>query len=478
MFLCRERELQILNRRYHSDRCECVIIYGRRRVGKTALITEFIKDKKAILFPALRATAKDNREALSKAIAACRNPGIASAPVYQSFDDAFAEITRMAREERVIFVIDELPFLCEADHSIQSRLQHLLDHDWKNSRLFLILCGSSMSFMEKEILSDQSPLFGRRTAQLKLLPLSYRDTARFHPELSPEDNALIYGITGGIPHYINLLNVKGTVREALLENFFDPSAYLFEEPENLLRQEVREPAVYNSIITAIADGASKSNEIASRVHLESSACSKYLKVLIELGIVQKLEPVMNSAKNKVIYRIVDPFFRFWYRYVPANMLAITAGQMDRVFDQSVGDDLSNYMGQIFEVMCHTWLIEHADHLPFLLGNIGEWWGNHPKEKKEIQIDIVGIETKSYNRIGGKRFLIGSCKYKNVPVGMDELELIEDYASVITSSKDQCYYYIFSKGGFSEGLRSLASEGAVKLFTLDELYESPTPRFAT
>ena len=469
MFLCRERELQILNRRYQNGSCECVIIYGRRRVGKTALITEFIKDKKAILFPALKANAKDNREALSKAIAAYKNPTATSAPVYQSFDDAFAEITRIAKEEHVIFVIDELPFLCEADDSIQSRLQHLLDHDWKNSKLFLILCGSSMSFMEKEILSDKSPLFGRRTAQLKMLPLSYRDAARFHPELSAEDNALIYGITGGIPHYINLLNVKGSVKEALLENFFDRSAYLFEEPENLLRQEVREPAVYNSIITAIADGASKSNEIASKVHLESSACSKYLKVLIELGIIQKIEPVMNKSKNKVIYRIVDPFFRFWYRYVPTNMLAITAGQMDRVFDFSVGDDLKNYMGQIYETMCHAWLIDHSDRLPFLLGNIGEWWGNHPKEKKEIQIDIVGVETKSYNRSGGKRFLIGSCKYRNDPIGVDELDLIEDYASVITSSQDQCFYYIFSKGGFTEGLKSLAAKGAVELVTLEELY---------
>ncbi len=470
MFLCREHELQMLNRRYQSNNCECIIIYGRRRVGKTALITEFAKEKKAILFPALKANAKDNLGALSKAIAAYKNPGITSAPVYQSFDDAFAEITRIVQNERVIFVIDELPFLCEADESIPSRLQHLMDHDWKNSKLFLILCGSSMSFMEKEVLSKKSPLFGRRTAQLKLLPLSYQDAARFHPELPPEDNAFIYGITGGIPHYINLLDVKGSVRDALIENFFDRSAYLFEEPENLLRQEVREPAIYNSIITAIAEGASKSNEIASKVHMESSACSKYLKILIELGIVQKVEPVMNDSKKKVIYRIADPLFRFWYRYVPANMMAITAGQMERVYDISVGDDVYHYMGQIFEIMCHSWLINHADRLPFTLGGLGEWWGNHPKLRKEIQIDIVGTETKAYNRSGGKRYLIGSCKYRNEPTGIDELELIEDYASVITTAKDQCYYYIFSRGGFTERLKEAAAEGTVKLITLDDMYK--------
>lgn len=469
MFLCREHELQVLNRRYQSEGCECIVIYGRRRVGKTALITEFAKDKKAILFPALKANARDNLEALSKAIAAYSNPDVSSTPVYQSFDDAFSEITRLAKNERVIFVIDELPYLCEADDSIPSRLQHLLDRDWKETKLYLILCGSSMSFMEKEVLSEKSPIFGRRTAQLKVLPLPYQDAAKFHPELSPEDNALIYGITGGIPHYINLLNVRGSVRDALIGNLFDRSSYLFEEPDNLLRQELREPAIYNSIITAIAEGSSKASEIASKVHLESSACNKYLKVLIELGIVQKVEPVMNNSKKKTIYRITDPFFRFWYRYVPGNMMAITAGRMDRVYDMSVGEDISNYMGQIFETMCRSWLIDHMDQIPFQLGSIGEWWGNHPKDKKEIQIDIVGIESKTYNRSGGKQYLIGSCKYTNEPVGSDELTLIEHYASAITTSKDRCIYYIFSKSGFTEGLKKLGAEGAVSLLTLEDMY---------
>ncbi len=469
MFLCREYELTTLNRRYQSNQCECVIIYGRRRVGKTALILEFAKDKKAILFPALNANAKDNLAALSKAIAAYNNPDISSAPVYQSFDDAFAAITRIAKKERVIFAIDEFPYLCEADDSITSRLQHLLDHDWKDSQLFLILCGSSMSYMEKEVLSEKSPLFGRRTAQLKVLPLSYRDAAKFHPELSAEENAFIYGITGGIPHYINLLNVRQSVKEALLENFFDRSAYLFDEPNNLLRQELREPTVYNSIITAIAEGASKSNEIASKVHLESSACSKYLKVLMELEIIQKIEPVMNDSKKKVIYRITDPFFRFWYRYVPSNMMAITAGQMYRIYDMSIEGDINNYMGQVFETMSRSWLMDHPNQLPFQLGMIGEWWGNDPKRKSEIQIDVVCVEAQKPNHGSGKRFLIGSCKYKNEPIGTDELELLADYASVITTPNDQCFYYIFSKGGFTEGVKKLAAEGKVFLLTLDDMY---------
>ena len=469
MFLCREQELQMLNRRYQNDACECVVIYGRRRVGKTALITEFVKDKKAILFPALRANAMDNLKALSKSIHLYRNPDTISAPVFQSFDDAFSEITPIAARERVVFVIDELPYLCDADGSIASRLQHLLDHDWAKTKLFLILCGSSMSFMEKEVLSEKSPLFGRRTAQLKVMPLSFRDAARFHPELSPEENAVVYGITGGIPHYINLLNVRGSIRDALIENLFNRSAYLFEEPDNLLRQELREPTVYNSIITAIADGSSKMSEIASKVHLESSTCNKYLKVLIELGIIQRVEPVMNDSRKKAIYRITDPFFRFWYRYVPANMMAITAGRMERVYETCVEEDISNYMGQIFETMCQSWLIDHMDRIPFQLGAVGEWWGNHSEKKKEIQIDLVGIEAKTYNRSDGKHYLIGSCKYRNERIGLDELSLLEDYASVITTPRDQCFYYIFSKSGFTDALKERAAENAVSLLTLKEMY---------
>ena len=227
MFLCRENELSKMNRRYRSDSLECIVIYGRRRVGKTALINEFAKDKPTIFFPALKSNARENLEALSKAIYCFLNPGAIEAPVYASFDAAFAEITRIARQQRVVFVIDELPYLVKAEPSITSRLQHLLDHDWSDSGLYLILCGSSMSFMEKKVLSEKSPLFGRRTAQFKILPLTYRDAAQFHPELTPEENALIYGITGGIPHYINKLDVRGSIKDALLDNFFDPSAYLF-----------------------------------------------------------------------------------------------------------------------------------------------------------------------------------------------------------------------------------------------------------
>lgn len=467
MFLCRDKELKALERRYQSGQPECVVIYGRRRVGKTALINEFTKDKPTVYFPALNANAQANLEALSKAVWMYRYPNAAETPVFPSFDAAFSEITRIAKERRAVFVIDEFPYLAKADGSIPSRLQHLLDRDWRDSGIYLILCGSSLSFMEREVLSEKSPLFGRRTAQLRLEPLSYRDTAAFHPELSPEENALIYGVTGGVPHYIQKLGVTGSVRAALLDNFFDRTAYLFEEPGNLLKQELREPAGYNSVITAIANGAAKLSDISDQTAMDNAHCLMLMRTLMELGILQKVEPVVDKSKRKTLYRISDNFFRFWYRFVPANMVAIQSDRIDRVFDAAVGSYLSDYMGGVFEQMCRQYLTLYAEDLPLQIAEIGEWWGTS-RDRKEVQLDIVAVSAKVANA-RGRRFLVGSCKYRNTPVGIDELDRLRAYAASFTAENDTCFYYIFSKGGFTEGLLARQRRGEVRLVSLEDMY---------
>ena len=250
MFYCREEELLAMNRRYERGKFECIIIYGRRRVGKTALINEFCQGKPVIYFSALNASAQENLEALSKAIYSYKNPTRTNAPTYQSFSDALDEITLLSKEKRLIFVIDEYPYLAKSYKSISSRLQHLIDHFWQNGKLFFILCGSSMSFMEYQVLGYESPLYERRTAQFKIHALTYRETTVFHPELSAPSQTLLYGITSGIPHYINKLDVENDLNEAILNNLLHSSIHLFEEPENLLKQELREsayaPNIYGS----------------------------------------------------------------------------------------------------------------------------------------------------------------------------------------------------------------------------------------
>jgi len=371
MFYCREKELFELNKRYDNGKFECVVVYGRRRVGKTALLGEFCKDKPTIFFSALNATAGENLVALSKVIYEKDYPDATTAPVYNSFDDAFAEITRMAKNERLVFVIDEYPYLAKADKSISSRLQHIIDRVWQESQLYLILCGSSMSFMEYQVLGYESPLYGRRTAQFKIQALTYRETTVFNPSLSNEENALVYGITGGVPHYINKLNVNDDVDEALLDNLFNNASYLFADPENLLKQELREPAIYNSIISAIAGGASHANEISTKVGIESAVCAKYLKILLDLGILKKETPITEKAGKKTIYNIGDNFFRFWYRFVPQNTSAISAGRMPKIYEQSVKKYIPEYMGLVFEQMCRDYLLRYDENLPIMLSEIGQ-----------------------------------------------------------------------------------------------------------
>ena len=462
MFYCREEELRTMNNRYKKGHFECVVIYGRRRVGKTALINEFCKGKPTVYFSALNASSQENLEALSKAIYTCQNSDSTSAPTYRSYENALEAITGMAMEKRLVFVIDEYPYLAKAEKSISSRLQHIIDHSWQDSRIYLILCGSSMSFMEYQVLGYESPLYGRRTAQFKIQALTYREITEFHPELKAADQALLYGVTGGIPHYINKLDVESNLDEALLDNLFSTSSYLFEEPENLLKQELREPAIYNSVISAIAAGASHSNEISTKVGLESGVCAKYLKVLLDLGILKKETPITEKPGKKTIYAIDDNFFRFWYRFVPRNMSVISAGRMRLIYEQAVKRFYPDYMGLVFEKMCQEYLLRYAKDLPILLSNLGQWWGTDSKTRKEVQIDIVGVP------VDGNEYLIGSCKYRNEKIGIEELELLRRYAAVFRKN-GIFHYYIFSKGGFTPALLEAEMQGEVTLLTLEDLY---------
>ena len=405
-FYCREEELRKLNKRYHAGDFECIIIYGRRRVGKTTLINEFCKDKPTIFFSALNTTEIENLESLSKSIMNYERPDMDAFPEFKTYDAALDELTALSMHERIVFVIDKYPYLAKAKPSISAMLQHIIDHKWNNSKMFLILCGSSMSFMENQVLGQESPLYGRRTEQFKIAPLDYKESAVFHPDLSTEDNALIYGITGGVPHYINKLGVKESVDEALLDNFFDRSSYLYEEPANLLKQELREPAIYNAIITAIAQGASRINDIALKTGQENSVVSKYLGTLIDLGIVKKETPVTEKIGKKTIYELADNFFRFWYRFVPANMSAIDSGRIQKSYANTIKKNLPDYMGLTFEHMCRDYLLYYEKELPIELNQVGQWWGTDNKNKKQVQIDIVGTPVE------GDEYIIGSCKYRN------------------------------------------------------------------
>lgn len=251
MFIGREKELSALEGLYRSDKFEFVVIYGRRRVGKTALINHFIDDKKSIYFMGVESNEKQNLENLSRSIMEYSND-MPEDTYFASYQAALEYVFKISEKERVILTIDEYPYVARESKSLASTLQLLIDKYKDTSRLMLILCGSSMSYMEDHVLAYKAPLYGRRTAQMKILPFDFGECCRCFKKLSDEDKALIYGIVGGTPQYLLQMNDNLSIEANIKNTFLNPMSFLYEEPINLLKQEVREPAIYTAIITAIA----------------------------------------------------------------------------------------------------------------------------------------------------------------------------------------------------------------------------------
>lgn len=448
MFVGRSRELDALNKLYESDKFEFAVIYGRRRVGKTALINQFIGDKKAIYFMGVESNAKQNLENFSKSIIEY-GTGIDTQTSFLSFQYALDYVFRLAENERVILAIDEYPYVARTSKSLASTLQLLIDKYKDNSKLMLILCGSSMSYMEDHVLAYKAPLYGRRTAQMKILPFDFEETCHYFKNFSAEDKALIYGIAGGTPQYLLQMNDKLSVEENIKNTYLNPTSSLFEEPTNLLKQEVREPAIYNAIVTAIATGATRMSEISSKVGEDTNVCSTYLKNLLTLGIIQKETPYGEKASKKAIYSIEDNMFRFWYRFVPENNSIIARGASDLAYKR-IEPFLSDYMGKVFEEICkqYLWKLLLADRCPVQFSSLGRWWGNDKKEKKQTEIDIMGEQDKN-------TALFAECKWTNEKVDVGVLDTLVKRSELFNYKNVQLY--LFAKSGFTKGCMDRANE---------------------
>ena len=456
MFIGRERELSSLNKLYLSNKFEFAVIYGRRRVGKTALINQFIKDKKAIYFMGVESNAKQNLENLSKNILEY-GTGIQAATAFLSFQAALEYVFQLAENERLVLVIDEYPYIARSDKSLASTLQLLIDRYKDHSKLMLILCGSSMSYMEDHVLAYKAPLYGRRTAQMKVLPFDFADTCRYFQNFSDEEKALIYGIAGGTPQYLLQMDDRLSIEENIKNTFLNPISSLFEEPENLLKQEVREPALYNAIITAIATGASRMAEISTKVGEDTSVCAAYLKNLTALGLLRKETPYGEKASRKSLYVIDDNMFRF----VPENSSLIARGATDLAYSR-IEPFLSEYMGQVFEEICkqYLWKLLLSGQSPVEFRELGRWWGTDPSTRSQTEIDIMGEQDKN-------TALFAECKWTKEKVDAGVLELLVR-RSRLFHYRD-VHLYLFARSGFARGCVDMAEEmGNVALVTYGDV----------
>ena len=456
MFVGRERELKKLGEMFDSGKFEMGIVYGRRRVGKSEMIKHFCFGKKAILFTASENSAQNNLHNFFKAVSVIR------APARMDFDSVLDTLVEVSKEEKVILVIDEYPYLAKVVKHFSSLLQKYIDHHFQYQNFMLILCGSSMSFMERQVLGYKSPLYGRRTAQFKLEPFDYLDTAKFVQGYSNVDKAITYGVFGGTPYYLSRLDDRRHVSENIRDLFFQKEALLFEEPSNLIKQELREPGTYNAVITAIAGGATKLAEISSKINKPSNQAETYLKNLVTLGLCLKELPLGDKpSSRKGIYILKDNMFRFWFKLVQENLSLIYGGQNEKAHANAM-QFISDYMGKAFENICIQYMWRRYESLAIEPQAIGRWWGNNPVTRSEQEIDILAPS------LDGKSAIFGECKWSD-KVGTDVLKGLTEKAQMFSKYKQKSFY-LFAKGDFTEELKTVASKDpAVRLISLCDMF---------
>ena len=479
MFIGRERELKFLEDRYTEKKGQLIVLYGRRRVGKTETLREFCKDKPHIFFSCTQTTGRVQLAKFSARILKEDIPARQYVSEFADWEKAFRAILDLPYGDRKkLIVIDEFPYMCRGDKSIPSILQNLWDTAFKDSNVMIILCGSAMSFMEKELLAEKNPLYGRATGIYKMNKMGFYDAARFFPGYSARDKVLTYAVLGGIPHYLNQFSPELSVEENIKRNILTKGSVLYSEVDFLLHQELRETPIYNSIIEAVALGNTRLNDISQKSLVENtSKTSVYLKNLMELGIVEREFSVDAGEKEKAntargTYRLTDNFFRFWYAFGFANLSQLEDGDTDGVYEYLVGPALHEFASLAFEDVCREYVreLQKKNELPFRYAKMGRWTGKTTTVRgreaenriAETEIDILAISR------GAKEYLVGECKFKGSAFSYSEyLDTAAKLAPL--REKAKFYYALFSESGFDDRIIAEAqTKEELSLFDLETI----------
>ena len=473
MFIGRETELKFLEDKYHEKKAQLIVLYGRRRVGKTETLREFCKGKPHIFFSCTQSTDKVQLAKFSKQVLRENIPAKQYISEFADWEKAFRALLELPYgDKKKLVVIDEFPYMCKGNRSVPSILQNLWDTVFKESSVMLILCGSAMSFIEKELLAEKNPLYGRATGIYKMKKMGFYDAARFFPNYSEEEKILAYAVLGGIPHYLNQFSPDLSVAENIKRNILTKGAVLYSEADFLLHQELRETPIYNSIIEAVALGNTKLNDISQKSLVEdTSKTSVYLKNLMELGIVEREFSVNAGTKEKAnanrgLYRLTDNFFRFWYAFGFANFSQLEDGDVEGVYEYLVEPALHEFASLSFEDVCKEFVreLQKKNALPFRYAKMGRWMGKTTVRDQEAEngvrmaeteIDLLAVDREA------KEYLVGECKFKRNPFSYSEyLDTRAKLAPL--KEKAKFYYALFSESGFDEKIKAEAER-------LEELY---------
>ena len=466
IFIGRKKELKLLEELYNSQKFEMLIIRGRIKVGKSYLLNHFSKkyQNNTVFFTADKSAEKSNVKSFCEEL----NNVLKFGTFLNSFEtwkDVFSFFKDIELKQRLVIIIDEFTYLHSSNPDFDSILQNAIDRVLKQKNIFLILCGSEVSTIEDIIDDSTKPLYGRKTAELKLEPFSYLEAKEFFPKYSNEEALTVYSILGGTPLYLSLFDDSLSIRENIIQNCLSTTGYLFNEVENLLRMELKETSFYKNIMLAINSEASNLNTIRDKVGEDSAKISKYISVLINLGYIKKEIPCGEKDRiRNTLYSISDNYFAFYFAFIFKHRNILNGFISPEIFYEKeiTNEKLNAFIGKRFEDICKAYLKQqfYLGKMPFYPQEIGRWWGNNPILKKQEEIDILALDDENA--------IICECKYTNEKFDLKQLKDLEQSALCI--NKENKSFIIFSKSGVTTKVEELIIDDSnYKVLTIEDLY---------
>ncbi|WP_276258013.1 ATP-binding protein [Haloglomus litoreum] len=457
-FVNRDAELSRLRECYDSDEAELAVIYGRRRLGKTQLVQHSLTDcDDAIVYQATETTARLQLDQFVD-IAAETFPGVTN--IKKDWESLLGYLG----DQDAVVVLDEFPYLIDADESLPSVIQRLWDQRFQHTAGTLVLVGSSISMMEEATLLGNSPLYGRATEKLDLRPLRFAAAQEFLPDdYTPEERVFAWGVFGGVPYYLDGIDLGRDLATVLTEEVLSQKGYLHDEPEYVLRTELREPNRYFAILSAIAAGKTTSNEIATAIGIDGKQMSTYTQKLERLRLVEREVPITEekAKSRRGRYRLRDSLFRFWFRFVYGNEDRYERLGRD-AYEAIIEPELADFVSPAFETLCQEALPNLYPDKLFL--DIGRWW------YKEHEVDVVGFTDEG-------TMVVGECKFTNAPLDYSALASLEDHAAEIRwtppgGGDADIQYALFARNGATQSVREAVNErDDLQLFSLKNVIEN-------
>ncbi len=452
-FVDRKNEINFLQNEYQKKESSFVVIYGRRRIGKTSLLSEFIKDKDALFFLATEESENENRIAFTKSVAMYTQNELLENAKVDEWETLFSYLASFMPEKRKLIIIDEFQYIGKSNPAFISKMQKIWDTILKDKNVMLVLCGSLVNMMYNQTLSYSSPLYGRRTGQLKMHQISFKYYQDFFDgEMTEKQLVENYAVTGGVPKYIESFSIFEDIYDAIENSVMSKESYLYEEPNFLLEKEVQDVGSYFSIIKTIASGKERASEIAAALGVRETNLPKYLNVLIDLDILEREVPVTekNPEKSKMgLYKIKDNYIKFWFLFIYPYKSFIETDYKDFVLDKIRKGFIPNHTSFVYEDICRK---EYMNELivqgvwDFVPQKIGRWW-----DRKDTEIDIVSVDEN------GKNIIFGECKYTEKPMDADVYYALVEKAEKVDWNKGDRneFFVLFSINGYTDKLRKIA-----------------------